>query len=405
MSIRSENPKLQELFDKKIPVYSFSKLNSWNDCKYNWYKSYVLKERGKDNIYTKIGNVIHDSVENIYKNKGTLEEAKIKFNNTIKECKNKGIDFPNNPPSTKINYIKNINHFFDNYNILDIPMKTEYFVLYKIPRINNPSNDEDYIWIQMYIDSIMPQLNGDGEIESMIINDWKTSSKFDKDKLKNAGRQLILYKLGLEQQLHINVSKVGWTMLKYVNCCYMTKGSKKNPPKVKKSMQQRKDAVKYFKKKAVNYLINNNVDTIEAELLVANAINKNDMNLLPKDFLKTHWIEDCWLEYKINKNILNECIMWIKNTVKDIEIAMKKNDLNNYPPKEINDKSSYFCFNLCGRPNCIYLTKYKQLNSYKFKNKDANKKYNDEKGDSDINRLFNKNKKQNLKLDIDKLFV
>lgn len=371
---REKNEKLEELFAKGIPVYSYSKLDSFHGCKYNWYQSYILHERSKDNIYSTLGGVIHDSLENIYHGKETLQEAKNNFNRTVRECEAKGIKFPENPPTTKINYIKNMNHFFENYKIMDTKMITEQFVLLKIPRIKDAVNDEDFIWIQMYIDSVIPVFKEE-EFSSVIVNDWKTSSKFDKDKLKKASKQLMIYKIGVEQTTGVEVSSIGWTMLKYCYCCYRTKGSKKVPSEIKKSMQERKDSIKWFSKKVIGDLIKDGMDTIQAELLMGKAINQNTMTVLPQDIQEKYWIEDCFLEFEFDDELLEECKQWVIDTVTEIESIEHK--VENYPNVEIGDKSSYFCFNLCGRPNCIHLIKYKNENKDNFKKIKSENKINE----------------------------
>ncbi|WP_346938259.1 PD-(D/E)XK nuclease family protein [uncultured Clostridium sp.] len=385
---REKNERLQKLFDKNIPVYSYSKLDAWDGCKYNWYHSYILHERSKDNIYSIIGGVIHDSLEDIYINKSTLQEAKNVFNKTVRESEEKGIKFPENPPTTKINYIKNMNNFFENYKVMDTKMITEQFVLLKIPRFDNAINDEDFIWIQMYIDSIMPVLKN-GEFSSVIINDWKSSSKFDKDKLRKASKQLLIYKMGVEQSTNVKVSSLGWTMLKYCYCCYRTKGSKTNPSQIKKSMQERKDSIKWFSKKIIGDLIKDGMDTIEAELLMGKAINQSTMSIFSKEIQDRYWIEDCFLECEFNDELIEDCEKWIIKTVTEIESIEHK--IENYPSVEINDKTSYFCHNLCGRPNCIHLLKYKNDNKDNFKRL---------KSENKINKLSSNNKK----LDLDSLF-
>jgi hypothetical protein len=377
---RDKNEKLQELFDKNIPVYSYSKLSSWDGCRFNWYNSYVLHKRSKDNIYSLVGGVVHDSIQAIYDKEGDLLLGKESFNTIVKESESKGIKFPDNPPTTKQNYIKNMNHFFENYNILDTKMITEQFVLLKIPRFDEAVNDEDFIWIQMYIDSIIPVFK-DGQLDSVIVNDWKTSSKFDKEKLIKAGRQLLVYKMGVEQSTGVPVSSVGWTMLKYVYCCYMTKGSKKTPSEVKKSMQERKDSIKYFYKKIVDDLIKDGMDTMEAELLVGKAVNKNDLTVLPDNIQEKYWIEDCFLEYEFDNELLKECEEWLKTTINEIE-STDFESVRNFPPVEINQKSSYFCFNLCGRPDCIHLIKYKNENKDGFKKERAEEKINNILGET-----------------------
>lgn len=378
MAKRDNNERLQELFNKGIPVYSYSKLSSWNECKYNWYLTYVLHKNSKDNIYSKIGEVTHDSLQNIYQKKEDIQKSKELFNNAIKEFEKQGIKFPDNPSSTKLNYIINMNHFFDNYKILKTDMITEQFVLLSIPRKENAVNDEDFIWIQMYIDSLIPEIEND-DIKSIIVNDWKTSSSFDKDKLIKSSRQLLIYKLGVEQKTGVKVSKLGWTMLKYVYCCYRTKESKTKPSDIKKSMQERKNSVKYFYKKIVADLIQTGMDTMQAELLAGKAVNQNNLKVLPDFIQEKYWIEDCFLEYDFNDETINDCIQWIINTVNEIE-SIDSNNINLFPPVCITEKTSYFCFNLCGRPDCIHLTKYKTENTNNFKKDKKEEKINKELG-------------------------
>lgn len=385
---RGGNDKLKELLEKKIPVYSYSKLTTFEQCKYNYYKGYVLKEKSKDNIYSIIGSVIHDGIEKVYTEDRDIKETEKEFLQCIKEASDKGIVFPENPPTTKINYIKNMTHFFNNYKKLDTKMITEQFVLLSIPRFKDAVNDEDYIWMQMYIDSIYPiydELDGKKKLVSVIVNDWKTSSKFDKEKLKKASKQLLLYKIGVEQSTGVPVSKIGWTMLKYVYCCsYGAKGQIK-----KSALVERKDSVKYFYKSIVKDLIKNGMDTMEAELLVGKCVSNNSFEFLPKEIQNKYWIEDCFLEFEFNDDIVEETKRWVIDVVNEIE-SLGKVEFN-YPPIEICQKTAYFCNVLCGRPNCKYLIKYNNDNRDNFKK---------EKKEEEIN-----NKMGKAKIDLDSLFI
>lgn len=365
---RERNERLEELFKKGIPVYSYSKLDSFHGCKYNYYQGYILKNRSKDNIYSLIGGVIHDGIEKVYTEGRDIKETEKEFLNCIKDASIKGIKFPESPPTTKGNYIKNMSHFFNTYKKLDTKMITEQFVLLNIPRVENPVRDEDYIWIQMYIDSIYPiyeEIDGKRKLKSVVVNDWKTSSKFDKKKLKSASKQLLLYKLGVEQSTGVEVSKIGWTMLKYVYCCsYGAKGQIK-----KSSLVERKDSVKHFFKPLVKELISKGMDTMEAELLVGKCVSNNSFEYLPMDVQKKYWIEDCFLEYDFDDASLKEVKQWVLDTVNEIE-SNGDNEIK-YPPVEINSKTSYFCNVLCGRPNCKYLIDYNNKNKDTYKKKNT----------------------------------
>ena len=388
MSKRENNARLQELFNKNIPIYSYSRLSSYSDnCKYNYYLAYISKQRSADNIYSGIGSVTHDSIENVYHKQETLEEAKEKFHQAIKELEKNGIKFPDNPPTTKTNYITNMDHFYDNYTVMDIPMRTEQFILLSIPRFEGAINDEDFIWIQMYVDSVMPIIEGE-EITGIVVNDWKTSSKFDKEKLVVASRQLLLYKLGIEQKTGVTVTKLGWSMLKYVYCCYWTKGSKVSEPEIKKSMQERKDSVKFLANKITQDLIDSGMDTMSAELMVSKALHLNSLKAFPQFIQDKYWIEDCFLECEFDDEIMKNCLKWVIDTVKEIE-SITEHIPTNYPPVEINGKTKYFCLQLCGRPNCPYLLKYKCDNIDAYKKKKSEEK---------ISSVLGNN--QNINLDI-----
>ncbi|WP_197029463.1 PD-(D/E)XK nuclease family protein [Butyrivibrio sp. AE3004] len=97
-----------------------------------------------------------------------------------------------------------------------------------------------------YIDLMHYDENG-----TLHIIDWKTSSKFDKEHLISAGRQLIFYALAKRAEGYI-VSRVSWVMLKYCVTKWQLKNGKS---KVKKiilkgvSKKNRAKAVKKVQKK------------------------------------------------------------------------------------------------------------------------------------------------------------
>lgn len=43
--------KVKKLKEENIPVYSISRLNTIENCKYEFYKTYMLKTEGINNIY------------------------------------------------------------------------------------------------------------------------------------------------------------------------------------------------------------------------------------------------------------------------------------------------------------------------------------------------------------------
>ena len=386
MGVREQQPELQELFKNNIPVYSYSKLNSFYGCLYNYYLTYIAHEKALDNIYSCIGGNVHDSIEACYAGDMTLQEGKNRFITCVEECEKKGIKFPEKPPTTKINYVNNIKLFFDNYKMLNLPMKSEVFVLYRLPRVENPKEEKDYYHIQMYADAIVPTFDEEGNPTGVRIIDWKTSSKFDKEKEQEVEKQLLLYKLGVEQYLHLPVTSIQWCMLKYCVCCYMTKGSKnKSPEKKVSAPQERCKAIKWFKNKIVKDLIKDcEMDEMEAELLFGRAVNENSLDCMPDLIKERYWIEDYYKECNFDDAKMEETKQWIKDTINKIESIdnvdgrkpKTKEELAlvepNFPCPEDMEKQSFFCNNLCGRHTCKYMLQHRE--QYK---EEQNKKEND----------------------------
>ena len=43
--------KVNKLREDNIPIYSISRLNTIDSCAYEYYQTYIKKEKGVDNIY------------------------------------------------------------------------------------------------------------------------------------------------------------------------------------------------------------------------------------------------------------------------------------------------------------------------------------------------------------------
>ena len=83
MAKRENDPRLQKLFDEKKNVYSISKLNCIDQCLYQAYCTYILKDRGLNNCYGIMGSKIHDVLEAIINGDATEKElTPADFNNT-----------------------------------------------------------------------------------------------------------------------------------------------------------------------------------------------------------------------------------------------------------------------------------------------------------------------------------
>lgn len=333
MSIRKMEDKLKELKSQGTTVYSISRLNAFNDCQYNFYKTYIQGDRGENNIYGLAGSAIHQHIEDIYNNQATKEDLIKGLDDILNECDLFGIKFP----SEKIaeNWKKDMYHFANNFKKMNKDILTERFILYEI---------EPGIWLQGFIDGIA----ANKEDNSLIILDWKSSSEFKGDKLLKAGRQLLIYKEAIENTTNFKVSKCGWAMLKYINVTY----------KGKTKMCSRRKWVKDFSNKLKKDLKKLGEDDIVIEMMVETAVDNNNLDNMPEEIQDKYKLEDAIVWYEATDKLIKECKDYIVDTVKEIE-SKDSNNEDEWKPVELNRKTEFFCKFLCShRSTCKYLKEY-----------------------------------------------
>lgn len=359
--MRAED-KLQELKDAGIKVYSFSKLGSFINCEFEYYNSYILKNRGVENVYTLLGSCIHNNLEDIYSGSGDKSSFKTNYTDKLIELEMSGITFPNDKIGDS--YKADVLHFVENFNKLNTKMIQEQLIVFEIA---------DGIWMQGYIDAIIPSEKGNPFVN---IIDWKTSSKFSGKKLNEAGRQLLMYKIGLEATTNKKVDKVMWCMVKYINVCSMQKNGK-----VKKKMCNRGKWVKELTKQLEKDLHTLSIDEFELELLLDKAISDNNLESLPKEIQDKYWLEDCYVEYEITDEKVEEFKKHVVDTVNEIENKDKENE-DVWEAVEISKFNSFYCSTLCGhRKTCKHYKKFLEENADGFDKKDK-------KNEIDFDDLF-----------------
>ena len=166
-------------------IWSFSKLSSYHNCAYAWYLTYVLHEKGEDNVYGVLGNSIHDCLESMCKDEMTIEEAKEKFKQDYDMCKFLGMNFPTE--NTEKKYIYDIEHAFDFFEKPKGRLEEERYIEFEIENKK----------FRGYVDLII----FDDEKKTIQVLDWKSSSKFSKKDLESHKVfQLILYSMYLEKE-------------------------------------------------------------------------------------------------------------------------------------------------------------------------------------------------------------
>lgn len=346
---RETDPKLQALWDKGEDVYSISRLNIFNNCEYEYYNTYVLKNRGKNNCYSEIGSVIHDSIEAVYKGEIKPEDIKKAYIDKMVELDLLGISFPSD--KIKESFNADMSHFVNNFNKIDSKMALEKFILFE---------PVEGIYMQGYIDAILPSEN-----KMVHVLDWKTSSKFSGKKLLEAGRQLVMYKLGIEDNTNYKVDKTGWFMIKYIYVCSLYKNGK-----IKRTMCSRGKWVKEMQKQISKELGLLGMEDFEIEMLMDKAVEDNNLDCLPREVYEKFWLEDCTVYYDITDKEIIELKEYIKNTVNSIN-SKDKNNKRDWKPVTIDRSTSFYCSQLCGHSNtCEYYKKYLEENKESFDKKE-----------------------------------
>lgn len=327
--IREEaDRKVKELQSSNIPVYSVSRLETYNTCKYKYYKTYLSqKEEKSENIYSILGSKIHSLVEKQFILKRNNSKDEIDFRREIlDELKNaeiKGYNFSSE--KVKENWIYDIIHFCNNSKFyeMNIIENELHFVM-----------DFDGLWIQGYIDAIVD--NGDNTVS---VIDWKTSSAFKSVELPKKARQLLLYKIALEEA-GTAVSHVYWDMLKYVDISWVNKSKK-----ISHRICERNEILDKMKNEFTKFLLEIGYDNNEIEQMFSSCQTMNTLDFFPNELIQKYKINDWLLEYNITSNEENEFLSYVDDTTYEIESNL--NNSSFWEPEIITEKNSFFCNMLC----------------------------------------------------------
>lgn len=182
-----------------METYSYSKLETFHQCKFQYYCTYVLGVKSPDNIYSLMGTTTHDIFESLQERKITKGEALEKFENDLEINKLLNFKFPNEKVET--NYVNSIINAIKSFEPIHTIDKVEVE-----KEVNFEINGHK---MRGYIDLITYNIDG-----TVNVYDFKTSSKYSKSDLPKKARQLILYGIALEQ-LGYKVNMLAWDMLKY----------------------------------------------------------------------------------------------------------------------------------------------------------------------------------------------
>lgn len=324
-TMKEEIDKIKTI-NSNAKFWSISKINNFNICKRGYYYTYVNKKEQQNNVYNLLGSAVHSDFEDVFENRTNRLENN-HFDSEWMKINLFGINFMND--NVKDNYKKDIDAMYKYYKKPDGEFLSEIGFLLKLDENN---------YMQGYIDLI--QLLEDGKVN---ITDFKTSSKFDKKKLVEAGRQLCVYQLALEQLYNMKIVDNGWLMCKYLTV--KVGDYKPKDVSAREWVSKCKSQIKNLNKKE-KY-----IDETFIDMLLYKCEIDNNISLLPKELQDRIKVETCFVKYDITEEVKEETLSYILETIKKIE----KLDTDNEQEWDCN-VNNFYCKNLCSFSNkyCRY---------------------------------------------------
>lgn len=356
----AERPKLvipQRLKDKhgeKFKIWSFSRINTFHNCKHEYWLSRILKLESLDNVYTMLGTYSHTILEDFYNNKINQEDMVIKFETDFIDVEVSDYKFSSDEDKNT--------RMRDKYKECVV----DFFKCHQ--RMAEKVAIEKLIWIDVegnvfmgYVDAIHK------ENDCFIITDFKTSSIYTGKKIKEHGKQLLLYSLGLIQGgVPIDKVKAQWLFLKYCNITYQQKNGKFKTTKAERNkwVEKIKNPLKMFMKEHYPEL-----EGWEIDLKVDDCIKKNSLSSLDKEIQDKFEVGDCFVEIEINQENIDELKKELTEAIQEIE--SKGTDEDNWQREDIEDKDTYYCSILCGvKSHCKYYKKHLEKIGKREKNEE-----------------------------------
>lgn len=311
---------LKPLRERGVRIWSISRLNNFNTCAYQYYLTYIEKAKQKQGIYSLLGSACHSDLEDLY-NGDDNDLSPKHFSRDWQMADIFNIEFPKSRGDIKGNYKKDIDTFYKTYKKMKGKFISELGFILKL-------TDKDVL--MGYID--LTEICDDKTVN---IYDFKTSAMFKDKKLIDAGHQLAVYQMALEQLYGLKINVNGWIMLKYSD---LQIGD--NKPMI---AVQNKDLVKKSENQLKKVMVKNGINQAMVEMYITKCLIDNNFDCLPNEIKEQIHIKTHFKEYKITQEVKEETIEYITNTIKAIDNmeGMNKERWNKNP-------QDFFCKNLCG---------------------------------------------------------
>lgn len=320
-----QSDKVKELRANKVKLWSFSELEQWNGCQLSYKLQRIDRVPQLHSSYSFYGSLAHDIQESYVLGNIEYKDMLKQFKTRLERLKTLGVLLPKDRKgglTIQENYEKCLKDYFrHNYTEISKDVRVEVEVLNQIGEH----------WILGYIDYLKINRKENGKFYVDII-DFKTSTIFTKDEMKDKARQLILYKILLEKSFpNIVVERVGWDFMKYVNVYYNSKSSKKS----------RKDNyIESYYDKLIEELGEDKEKEIQKWIRT---------KTIPKEYQYLLNVQNCYVYYFVTQEDIDDITTYVENTTKDIQATIESGEFSNRD--YVNEQ--FFCDNLCGfREKC-----------------------------------------------------
>jgi len=337
----SKLTKVPEKYSGK-KIYSISKLQTYEQCQYQFWLNYIQKLKGIENVYGFIGSIAHELVCELQFNRITKEDAIKKLHNDLLEMELRNCKFPS--PKIEKNFTECLEHYLNNFqpiNCKQIKFEKEIYT-----EIN------EHIF-RMFIDAVI--LTNDDKLE---IIDFKTSTKYSTNDIEKKYKyQLLLYAYATEQEFKVKLNSVKWNFLKYCTITY--EEQLKTKTKLKYKNVARNEIVSELSSDIKKRLLALGKTEAETFIILEKAEKKKEIPEQLKSFYK---IEDFYVEYPWNEETKQQLLNYINKIIVEVEFKSQENEFEGF---ELNDKNSFFCVHLCGQKNnCKYYKNYQDKWDY-----------------------------------------
>lgn len=289
-------------------VWSFSRIATYKQDKYEYYLKYVKKIPGdrQDSAYAPYGTLVHDIIEGVYNKEIDFDDIQNEFDKKSLELEmlGKKFDRTDEQKNDKIkkDYEMCIKDCLRSIVPPRVPFKTELPIVVDIAQ---------GIVLIGYIDLIEID---NGEIT---ITDFKTSTIYSKADMQNKVAQLMLYAEAIRKKKKLenfdNI-QIQYNFLKYATVSYVQLNGKVKSRNIKRS-----EIGKTLSSIVGTFLKNEGYDEFDVNMYKEQVENTNSLNGLPKEIQMMFTILPCIVKIELSNEIIENFKKDIVETVHEIE--------------------------------------------------------------------------------------